>query len=59
MSASEYHEGLETPEKCPRCHSTKFNLIDFNNWFHCWKCRLVCAVSKLKDIEFSKEYEVQ
>lgn len=44
--------GLIRIKKCPRCDSTKFNLIDNNNWFHCWGCRLVENISKLRGIEF-------
>lgn len=43
--------GLVKIEKCPRCESKRFNLIDNNNWFHCWECRFVEQVSKLKGVE--------
>ena len=44
-------KGLIQIEKCPRCDSEKFNFIDFNRFFHCWQCRLVCAVSELKGVK--------
>lgn len=44
--------GLIKIEKCPKCGSNRFNLIDHNNWFHCWECRLVCLVSEIKGEQF-------
>lgn len=38
-------------KECPKCSSTRFNLIDNNNWFHCWECRLVENISKLRGLE--------
>jgi len=43
------HKGLVKIEKCPKCGSKRFNLIDFNRWFHCWECRHVCPVSEILD----------
>ena len=43
--------GLVRIEKCPECGSKRFNLIDNNNWFHCWECRFVEHISKLKGLE--------
>lgn len=43
--------GMVEIEKCPRCDSRRFNTIDYNNWFHCWACRLVCKVSELKGVK--------
>lgn len=43
--------GLVRIKQCPRCNSTRFGLIDNNTWFHCWECRLVENISKLKGLE--------
>jgi hypothetical protein len=39
---------------CPRCNSRQYNLLDNNNWFHCWECRLVEEISKLPGLEIIK-----
>lgn len=39
-------------KQCAKCQSKRFNIIDNNNWFHCWECRLVCNV---KDLEKHKQ----
>ncbi len=44
-------KGVIKIEKCPKCGSNQFNLIDHNNWFHCWECRFVEHISKLKGLE--------
>lgn len=41
-------KGLVKIESCPKCGSKRFNLIDFNRFFHCWGCRLVCHVDEIK-----------
>lgn len=43
-------KGLVMIEKCPKCNSKRFNLIDHNNWFHCWDCRHVCLVSDIQGV---------